>query len=132
MAKTAVYECGAGNWTADGITTDCLLYFPPQGADEMIQFEDDSSSWLQETCPGIFRSALAPERYPKAKNKTHAEMTESDRCESSKYSLSEESEYRVVARSVIDSIAGIERRRLLDLACRGCLRYLGSSAEGGR
>ena len=53
MAATAVCKYGAEKQTTDHVTTDCPFYSPPHVIDGLIRLDEDTTSWLQETCPDI-------------------------------------------------------------------------------
>ena len=53
VATTVACECSLRNQTANRIATDFPFYSAPHGANELILLDNDTTSWLQETCPNI-------------------------------------------------------------------------------
>jgi hypothetical protein len=53
LAANAACECGAENQTADHIISSCPIYRAPDGTHGLSVLDDESVTWLLETCPDI-------------------------------------------------------------------------------
>ena len=50
---SAACDCGPENQTAEHILAHCTLFSPPHGITGLVLLDDDTITWLHESCPDI-------------------------------------------------------------------------------
>ena len=53
MASTGACECGAEEQTVDHLITTCPMYRYPNGAQGLVQVDENLVAWLSDICPTI-------------------------------------------------------------------------------
>ena len=53
MVPSAACDCGAENQTAEHILAHCPLFSPPHRITGLVRLDDDTITWLHESCPDI-------------------------------------------------------------------------------
>ena len=53
MVPSAACDCGAENQTAEHILAHCPLFSPPHEITGLVRLDDDTITWLHESCPDI-------------------------------------------------------------------------------
>ena len=53
MVPSAACDCGAKNQTAKHIPAHCPMFSPPHGITGLARLDDDTITWLHESCPDI-------------------------------------------------------------------------------
>ena len=53
MVPSAACNCGAENQTAEHILVHCPLFSLPHGITGLVRLDDDTITWLHESCPDI-------------------------------------------------------------------------------
>ena len=53
MVPSAACDCATENGTAEHILAHCPLFSPPHGITGLVRLDDDTITWLHESCPDI-------------------------------------------------------------------------------
>jgi len=62
MASSAACECGAEDQTVDHVVLQCPIHRPPHGLDGLTVLDDETTEWLLNTCPEIWRGQAVDKR----------------------------------------------------------------------
>jgi len=61
MASSATCECGAEQ-TVDHVVLHCPIHRPPHGLHGLTVLDDETTEWLLNTCPEIWRGQAVDKR----------------------------------------------------------------------